>query len=53
LVASGTLSIKAAVEGASYTGECNYAKVTGWRNYGSVTINETVYIGVIFDIETY
>lgn len=47
--------IKAAIEGAAYlSAGINYARVTGWRNYGdAVMIGEVAYIGVIFDIITY
>lgn len=54
LVPTGTtVSIKAAVEAADCSASCNFINVTGWRDYGPITLNEIVYLGVKFDIETY
>jgi hypothetical protein len=47
-------TIKTAIESANYAGKINYARVTGWRNYGdAVMLGETAYLGVVFDIITY
>jgi hypothetical protein len=49
-----TGKLKAAVEGANYTGKISYARVKGWRDYGTiVTLGTTDYVSVVLDIVTY
>jgi hypothetical protein len=47
-----TTSLKLAIENGSYGTSASFVQVTGWRDYGPVTINETNYLGVKFVIET-
>ena len=50
---TGAYSIKAAIEGyTAYYPECNYAYVTGWRDYGDFELNKTLYLSVKFEVIT-
>lgn len=49
--ASGSSSIKAAVEAADLTTHGTVARVTGYRDYGGLNYNGVDYLGVKFDVE--
>jgi len=54
LAITGANSVLAAIEGDETLGgaaeDCN---VTGWRDYGPMTIGDVQYFGVVFDVEVY